>query len=189
MGRWPQQEMRKTESLDQFFIDSFTNEVLWFPFLTRCSRLPGSSRYSCFPRIAGMRVLPNVDASTSSGWHGWGSRRLGFTWPVAWRKSYKFSPQSRGGAEKMDITLKTLKAFCMIGAIAVLAAIFDVIRANQAECVATIKDIHRTVLVIGGAAGECKRRRWSGAKPASKASKSPMAPSSFCRMRRAPLPA
>ena len=39
----------------------------------------------------------------------------------------------------MDITLKTLKAFCMIGAIAVLAAIFDVIRANQAECVATKK--------------------------------------------------
>ena len=57
----------------------------------------------------------------------------------------------------MDITLKTLKAFCMIGAIAVLAAIFDVIRANQAECVATIKDIHRTVLVIGGAAGEVQK--------------------------------
>ena len=71
----------------------------------------------------------------------------------------------------MDLALKVLKGVCLIALSFVLLSLFTLIRENQSESVATLKDMHRTVLVIGGAAGELEKssREWRAASAQSEA--------------------
>lgn len=67
-------------------------------------------------------------------------------YPIAWLTFYS------------QVFIQFLKGVCLSALAAVLFGVFFLICVNQRESVATLKDIHRTVLIIGGAAGDGVRR-------------------------------
>jgi outer membrane translocation and assembly module TamA len=78
-------------------------------------------------------------------------------YPIAWLTFYS------------QVFIQFLKGVCLSALAAVLFGVFFLICVNQRESVATLKDIHRTVLVIGGAAGELEKssREWRAASAQS----------------------